>query len=241
MPATLNQEPRCVKIEGMSDDLARAAPAGAAPPASPAVAAAAPERAALVRPYRGVPADARVADRRERLLAAALAEIAAGGVATLSVRAICTRAGLTRRYFYESFGDLDALLLAAFDALHAEIADAIVGALARVRAAPFDVRARAAIGAGLQIVLGEPAKARLLVAAGGDHGALAARRAEAVDAFATLVAAELPRGADRSPIAARMITGGLIEAVDAWLRGAVDLSEAELIDEAARLATALAG
>lgn len=254
MTATLNQEPRCVKIEGMSDDLARAAPAGAAPPASPAVAAAAPERAALVRPYRGVPADARVADRRERLLAAALAEIAAGGVATLSVRAICTRAGLTRRYFYESFGDLDALLLAAFDALHAEIADAIVGALARVREeaaaggagdaggeVAFDVRARAAIGAGLRVVLGEPAKARLLVAAGGDHGALAARRAEAVDAFATLVAAELPRGADRSPIAARMITGGLIEAVDAWLRGAVDLSEAELIDEAARLATALAG
>ncbi|MDW5595679.1 TetR family transcriptional regulator [Conexibacter stalactiti] len=194
------------------------------------------------RPYRGIPADARVADRRERLLAAARAEIAAGGVAALSVRAICTRAGLTRRYFYESFSDLDALLLAAFDALHAEIADAVVGALAQVREQPFDVRARAAIGAGLEVVVAEPAKARLLVAAGGEHGALAARRAEAVDAFATLVAAELPGPPEaRSPIAARMVTGGLIETVDAWLRGVVPLDEEGLIAEAARLASALAG
>lgn len=198
----------------------------------------------VVRPYRGIPADARVADRRERLLTAARAEIAAGGVAALSVRAICTRAGLTRRYFYESFDDLDALLLAAFDALHAEIADAIVGALAEVREQPFDARARAAIGAGLEIVVAEPAKARLLVAAGGEHGALAARRAEAVDAFATLVAAEISSPPtppeERSPIAARMVTGGLIETVDAWLRGVVPLSEEELIAEAARLAAALA-
>ncbi|HST41498.1 MAG TPA: TetR family transcriptional regulator, partial [Conexibacter sp.] len=189
------------------------------------------------RPYRGIPADARVADRRERLLTAARAEIAATGIAALSVRAICTRAGLTRRYFYESFSDLDALLLAAFDALHAEIADAIVGALAEVREQPFDARARAAIGAGLEIVVAEPAKARLLVAAGGEHGALAARRAEAVDAFATLVAVELPGPPEeRSPIAARMVTGGLIETVDAWLRGVVPLNEEELIAEAARLA-----
>ncbi|MDO8188967.1 TetR family transcriptional regulator [Conexibacter sp. JD483] len=198
----------------------------------------------VVRPYRGIPADARVAQRRARLLSAALEEIAAGGVAALSVRATCTRAGLTRRYFYESFSDLDALLVAAFDDLHREIADAIVAALAAVQGAPFDARARAAIGAGLTIVLETPAKARLLVAAGGEHGALAARRADAVDAFATLVADAIatPPGpaAPASPIAARMVTGGLIETVDAWLRGAVELTEQELVAEAARLASALA-
>lgn len=202
-------------------------------------------RGAVVRPYRGIPADARVAERRERLLAAARSEIAAGGIAALRVRAICTRAGLTRRYFYESFDDLDALLLAAFDALHAEIADAIVAALAAVRERPFAERARAAIAAGLTVVVAEPAKARLLVAAGGEHGALAARRAEAVDAFVTLVAGEISHPPtppqERSPIAARMITGGLIETVDAWLRGSVPLSEQELVDEAARLSSALAG
>ncbi len=196
------------------------------------------------RPYRGIPADARVAERRARLLAAALEEIEASGVAGLSVRAICTRAGLTRRYFYESFSDLDALLLTAFDDLHREIADAIVAALAALHGAPFDARARAAIGAGLTIVLTTPAKARLMIAAGGEHHALAARRAEAVDAFATLVADAIatPPGpaVPVSPIAARMITGGLIETVDAWLRGAVELSEQELIEHAARLATALA-
>lgn len=198
----------------------------------------------VVRPYRGIPADARVADRRARLLAAALEELAAGGVAALSVRAICARAGLTRRYFYESFSDLDALLVAAFDDLHEEIADAIVAALDAVRGAPFDERARAAIGAALAIVLATPAKARLMIAAGGEHGALAARRAEAVDAFATLVADAIatPPGpaSPPSPIAARMVTGGLIETVDAWLRGAVDLDERQLVEEAARLAAALA-
>ncbi len=126
MRSTLNQEPQCVNIEAMS-------------PTEPMRGGAAD--GGVVRPYRGIPADARVAERRARLLAAALDEIAGGGVAALSVRAICARAGLTRRYFYESFGDLDALLLAAFDDLHGEIADAIVAALAPSAARP-STRAR---------------------------------------------------------------------------------------------------
>lgn len=201
-------------------------------------------RAPVTRPYRGVAAGERVAARRARLLAACLEEVALDGVAAVTVRAVADRAGLTRRYFYESFSDRDALLAAAFDTLRDEIAAAIGGALEPLHAAGagFDQRARAAIAAALAVVLDTPAKARLLLAA--NEGTLAPRRAAALDAFVGLVAAELPpeTAPEEAALRARMITGGLIEAVDAWLRGALapDLDRDALVARTAALAAALA-
>ena len=196
------------------------------------------------RPYRGVPADARVAARRERLLAACLEEVDAVGVAGVTVRAVGERAGLTRRYFYESFDDLDALLAAAFDALRDEITAAVARVLAPLHAegAPFEARARASIAAALAVVLDTPAKGRLLLAAG--DGPLARRRHAALDAFVALVAEELP-GAEppaARELRARMIAGGLLELADAWLRGALppEVDRDELVAHATRMATALA-
>lgn len=199
---------------------------------------------ALTRPYRGVPADARVAARRERLLAACLAEVDAVGVTGVTVRAVGERAGLTRRYFYESFDGLDALLAAAFDALRDEITAAISVVLEPLHAADagFEARARASIGAALAVVLDTPAKARLLLAAG--DGPLAGRRHAALDAFVALVAEELPASVEPAArqLRARMIAGGLLELADAWLRGALPASvdRDELLAHATRMATELA-
>ena len=72
---------------------------------------------AQVRPYRGVEAPERLALRRRRFLEAGLDLLGAADsdLAGLTVRAVCGRAGLSARYFYENFNDKDELVSAVFD------------------------------------------------------------------------------------------------------------------------------
>ena len=139
------------------------------------------------RAYRGVPAEQRRADRRERLVAAGIEEVGSAGWHGLTVRAVCSRAKLTERYFYESFGDREALLLAVFDAVAAEVAadrddGGGVGAARRV-----EERARAAIGAFVDLIADEPNRARVMLVEGAGSDALDVRRREAIGTFARLV------------------------------------------------------
>jgi AcrR family transcriptional regulator len=63
----------------------------------------------VTRPFRGVSASERRADRRRRLVAAAYELVGRDGAAHLGVGDVCAAAGLTKRYFYESFASLDDL------------------------------------------------------------------------------------------------------------------------------------
>src|SRR3954454_7049906 len=101
--------------------------------------------ALATRPYRGVPARDRTAARRDQLLSAGLELLGSEGYSGTTVRGVCREAGLTPRYFYESFEDLEALLLAVFDEL---ISETTRGVLEAVEAAPRDAheKSRAAIG-----------------------------------------------------------------------------------------------
>ena len=77
------------------------------------------------RPYGGVSGEARRAERRARLIEAAVRVYGEVGYRNATVKAVCAVAGLTERYFYESFANSEALLIAAYthvtDALHAEM------------------------------------------------------------------------------------------------------------------------
>lgn len=75
--------------------------------------------ATVTRPYGGVKAEARRQDRRQRLLAAGLEVFGHRGYHHTTVRDICDAAGLTERYFYESFKTLRLL----FDAVHEPLRD----------------------------------------------------------------------------------------------------------------------
>ncbi|MGW4245751.1 TetR/AcrR family transcriptional regulator, partial [Nocardia sp. NPDC004722] len=57
----------------------------------------------------------RRAERRERLISAALDIWLENGWAAVTMRGVCTHAGLNDRYFYEHFTDRDDLLGAVFD------------------------------------------------------------------------------------------------------------------------------
>ncbi len=72
--------------------------------------------------YRGVSAADRAAERRTKLLEAALTVWADPDTRT-TMTAICAAAGLSERYFYESFTGLDAALEAVLDQIAAEIED----------------------------------------------------------------------------------------------------------------------
>src|SRR4051812_40220917 len=73
------------------------------------------------RSYGGKTAAERVAERRARLVAATIDVLATSGEAHATMTAVCAAAGLTERYFYESFESLEDALLAALDSVCDEI------------------------------------------------------------------------------------------------------------------------
>jgi AcrR family transcriptional regulator len=187
--------------------------------------------------YAGVAASERREARRAQLLEAALELLGTEGWQATTVRAICARAQLTPRYFYESFADRDALLLAVFD----EIAQqAAMLTLEAVREAPDDarVKARAAIDAFIGLVTDDPRKARVLFVEAVGSEALTRRRFETLRMFATLVAEQgrafygMERRSD--PLieaSALMSVGGIAEILLAWLAGELRCTREQLIED----------
>ncbi|MBO0841328.1 MAG: TetR/AcrR family transcriptional regulator [Sciscionella sp.] len=67
------------------------------------------------RSYRGEDPLQRKGSRRARLVEAAIEVYGTIGYRNATVDRICAAAGLTKRYFYESFTDREALLVAAYE------------------------------------------------------------------------------------------------------------------------------
>ena len=187
--------------------------------------------------YAGVTAEERRATRRTRLLDAALDLLGTDGWQATTVRAICSRARLTPRYFYESFADREELLLALFDEIASEAAAVV---LHSVTGAAEDARskARAAIGAFIELVTDDPRKARVLFVEAMGSEALARRRFETLRMFASLVTAQAREfyamPGVRDPLAETtglMLAGGLAEALLAWLDGSLQITREQLIED----------
>jgi len=69
------------------------------------------------RSYRGQSQEQRRAERRGRLIAGAIAVYGERGYHQATVKAVCEAAGLTERYFYESFANSEALLIDSYNAV----------------------------------------------------------------------------------------------------------------------------
>ena len=65
--------------------------------------------------WSGVPLEDRQALRRDELIAAGVDLLGGEAGPALTVRAVCRAAGLTERYFYESFSDRDEFVRAVYD------------------------------------------------------------------------------------------------------------------------------
>ena len=194
--------------------------------------------------YGGVPAEKRRAERRVRLIEAALDLAGTEGWQAATVRAVCARARLTPRYFYESFENRDALLLAVFDELAAEAAERVLEA---VTAAPDEAEAksRAAVAAFVDLLVEDPRKSRILFMEAMGHEALMRRRLDGLKMFAGLIAGQArafyrpPAGSDRLvETTALLLAGGLAELLIAWVDGDLDSTRDELVDDCAALLAA---
>jgi AcrR family transcriptional regulator len=190
----------------------------------------------LVRPYRGVAADDRIASRRDALVDAGLEVFAAEGWSAISARRVCEQAGLTRRYFYESFNDIDALTAATFQRIAGEVSAAVQAAIID-RTATVPELARRAVAAGLDVLAQPPAKGRYLVMAQRAGGSVGQQRARALDDLASIVQTVLSSDSEAAStidsrearLTAVAVVGAVLSIVDSWLAQEIDLSRGEVI------------
>src|ERR1700752_1144970 len=85
------------------------------------------------RTYRGASPEQRQAERRERLVEAAIEVFGTTGYRAATIDQVCAQAGLTKRYFYESFTDSEALLLAAYERTTGRLHDRVQAAIGRAQ------------------------------------------------------------------------------------------------------------
>lgn len=83
------------------------------------------------RTYGGIEANQRVAHRRAQIIEAALDILAKpDGATAFGVRSVCRSAGLTARYFYESFNDPASLAATIYDDTVESVAASTLAAVA---------------------------------------------------------------------------------------------------------------
>lgn len=197
------------------------------------------------RVYGGRSADQRRADRRARLIDAALDIWGRNGWAAVTMRGVCASAGLTDRYFYESFADRDDLLAAVWDQTLAGVIDGVLAAMAQAGPDPGP-QVRAALGTVVHTVAEDPRKARIGFGAHAGSPVLEQRRHDAIETFARLMV-EQSRGwrgvGETDPLVlqvnALVAVGGLAELITTWLNGAVPIDAERLIDLAVDAAVPL--
>jgi AcrR family transcriptional regulator len=199
---------------------------------------------AQVRPYGGVDARDRIAERRHRLLDAGL-ELLGGSdhPPELTVRAICARAGISVRYFYESFTDKDQLVAAVYDSVIADIAATTQAAIA---AAPRHEQNRAGIANLVRVIAGDARVGRLLFNPRLSNSVLARKRAE-VGGFFALLGGQHVTTAYRVPedewvkAVSHFVVGGVSQTLNAWVSGDLGLDQAQVVDQLTRTIDDMAG
>lgn len=189
------------------------------------------------RSYGGQSAEARRKERRDRLIDAALDAAADNAWRTMTVDKLCAAAGLNKRYFYESFTDLDAVAAAAVDDIAAQVSVATVTALTSVLDEPLERQAAVAVDALVRTLVADPRRARVLLGGVAISPALHQHR-EAVMRGLTEVLighARIVHGVEleKDPlaeIAPAFVVGGTADAILAFIEGRARVSIEQLVD-----------
>ncbi len=189
----------------------------------------------VVRPWRGVSADDRRAGRGEQLREACLDIVGERGVAGTTVDLVCATAGLSKRYFYESFTSLDNLLVTVVD-------DRLVSMLSAMKASLEQLDAGVTGPERIHVIVTilidelseDPRFARLYVECPG-HPLLRARRDDAITQFTAFLVDDVLEG-PRSPhhtarrlLTVRVVVAGTTDLVTGWLRGDIEADRETII------------
>jgi AcrR family transcriptional regulator len=176
------------------------------------------------RRYAGRAADERRAERRRRLMDAAVELFGTRGYAATTIEALYSEARLAPRHFYEQFAGREQLLRAVYDETIAAVADAVAAAR---RTAPTDVegRVRAVLTAFAGAMLSDPRRARIAyLEVPGTSRSLERHASRVVRGFAGVVEEEARAGATRGvlpdrdyALTAMLLVGGTNAILLDWL------------------------
>ena len=160
---------------------------------------------------------------------------------------VCRAAGLTDRYFYESFRDGGELYAAALDRTTEELLALVARRVAEAPAEP-DAQARAAIDAFVRALAEDPRKARLIFADAAAADVEVERHMRAtLRRFAALVAdtarPHLPGAVPERALAigALSLVGAIDRVMTEWQDGQLDATIEEIVEHLVGLFAAVGG
>lgn len=188
------------------------------------------------RIYNGRSPEERARARKQQLLDAALEIIGTVGFQATRINDICRAAGVSQRYFYESFQDSENLLLQLYQREVERMAQATLG--------DFDFggnpvgQVRQVLTRWFATIEANPMSARIIffevhgVSKQAEAVYLAMRRAfrDQVAAFVAPVLEGTPSNHLDQQVVAIGVVGALLELVRTWLVGELDLSVDEMVD-----------
>lgn len=172
--------------------------------------------------WSGIPLAGRQALRRDELISAGTQLLGDPARPAVTVRAACRRAGVTERYFYESFADRDGFVRAVYD-------DVCTRAMAALRSAGSP---RAAVERFVALMVDDPVRGRVLLLAPQAEPILARSGADWMPNFIGLLQHKLTRIADpvQQAMAATGLIGALTALFTAYLDGRLAATRAQFID-----------
>lgn len=194
--------------------------------------------------WNGLSPVERQRERRQLLIDAAFDLLATEGGAATTVRAVCARARLNPRYFYESFEELDALVVAVYDQVIDELRAAVRAAVLAAGDDAHDA-VRASVAATVHFVDEDRRRGRVLYVEALGNEALNVRRMQTGFDLVELVQRDTVRrrggsGSEQvDRMRAAMLVGGFSEILAAWLDGRIDMSAEHLVDSATALFVAV--
>jgi len=172
--------------------------------------------------WSGVPLQDRQALRRDELLSAGVTLLGGESGPALTVRAVCREAGLTERYFYESFADRDEFVRAVYDDVCNRATSTLMSA-----STP-----REAVQEFVALMVDDPVRGRVLLLAPEVEPVLVHSGAEWMPTFIGLLQRKLTTIGD--PALQNLVATGLIGALTAlftaYLDGRLTASREQFID-----------
>ena len=164
-----------------------------------------------LRPGRGTPREEAERNQRERLFAAMVATVAEKGYEATTVADLVKLSGVSRSAFYRHFDDKQACFLAAVEALVEPTLERT--RRRRERAARACERARQAFEALIELIVAQPAAAKMCIvevyAAGPEGAALVDRSMDQATALAVRLLEQVPEREGMPLELVRAMVGGI--------------------------------
>jgi len=149
------------------------------------------------RTYRGVDTEQRRAERRQRLLEAALDEFTSRGYHKTKIADLCARAGVSTRNFYEKFASKEALLLELHEQINNAAMRRMLPVLDSLHGAEPLTRITTLLDAFVAAVTSDPRFPRLnYVEAPGISEAMESQHRDWFTRYTAFIEAECDRAAD---------------------------------------------